>query len=280
MTNKADNILEGSKYTSTQLAKNIRINTINMVNRGGSSHIGAVLSISDIVAVLYADIMKYKPDNPEWVLRDRFILSKGHAGACVYAALAEVGFFSKNKLLEHYSNGSIFSGHVSHKNVPGVEVSTGSLGHGLPIATGLALAAKLDKRNNRVFVLLGDGEIAEGSNWEAMLFAAHNKLNNLVMIIDRNQLQSLTTTEKTLALEPLDKKFEAFNWEVCVIDGHSHGELRNALSQASENKPLAVIANTTKGKGVSYMENSVEWHYKTPKDNLFIQAIEELEAKV
>jgi len=259
------------------LAKNIRIDAINMVNKGGSSHIGSVLSIVDILAVLYGVIMNYDSENPKLESRDRFILSKGHAGAGVYAVLAEVGFFNKSELLNHCQNGSKFSGHVSHKDVPGVELSTGALGHGLPVSVGMALRAKLDNLNYKVFVVLGDGELDEGSNWEAFMFAAHKKLNNLCVIIDRNNLQSMDTTENTLALEPLADKIQAFGWKVQEVDGHDHVALNKALNTSSST-PLCIIANTIKGKGVSYMENSIEWHYKTPKDNQFKQAISELEA--
>ncbi|AZR81689.1 transketolase [Thiomicrospira sp. S5] len=260
-----------------QLAKKIRIDAVRMVNAGGSSHIGSVLSIADILAVLYGNIMKYAPENPKLADRDRFILSKGHAGAGVYAALAEVGFFEKEKLLEHCQNGSIMSGHVSHKGIPGVELSTGALGHGLPVACGMAYSAKLDNKDHRIFVLMSDGELNEGSNWEAFMFAAHHKLNNLVAIIDRNRLQSMKTTEETLGLEPLADKLSVFGWKVLEVDGHDHEDLRRCLSMKDVNKPLVLIANTTKGKGVSFMENNVAWHYKTPTDKLFEEAINELQ---
>jgi len=243
-----------------ELARRIRIHAVKMVNKGGSSHIGSVLSMVDILAVLYGNIMNYKAKEPKWSGRDRFILSKGHAGAGVYAVLAECGFFDVKELDKHYKNGSIFSGHVSHKGIPGVEFSTGALGHGLPVAAGIALRAKLD----------------EGSNWEAFMFSAHRTLNNLCVIIDRNNLQSMDTTENTLALEPLAEKIKSFGWHVQELDGHSHVALEDALIK-SYKKPLCIIANTVKGKGVSYMENSIEWHYKTPKDSQFEQAISELE---
>ena len=259
------------------LAKNIRIDTIKMVNQGNSSHIGSVLSIVDILAVLYGEIMNYDVKNPTLQLRDRFILSKGHAGAGVYAVLAEAGFFNKAELLAHCQNGSKYSGHVSHKDVPGVEFSTGALGHGLSVGAGMALRAKLDNLSYKVFIVLGDGELDEGSNWEAFMFSAHKKLNNLCVIIDRNNLQSMDTTENTLALEPLAEKIQAFGWEVQEIDGHNHIALKETLNVRTS-APLCIIANTIKGKGVSYMENSIEWHYKTPKDDQFEQAISELKA--
>ena len=263
--------------SSSDHAREIRINAVNMVSRGGSSHIGAVLSCVDILAVLYSNIMNYRTANPNWEKRDRFILSKGHAGAGVYATLASHGFFPIEKLKDHYINGSQFSGHVSHKNISGVEFSTGSLGHGLPVATGMALSAKMDDRSSRSFVLLGDGELVEGSNWEAIFFAAHHKLNNLIVIIDRNNLQSMGTTENTIGIEPIKDKFEAFNWAVESVDGHNHQELTAVLSNKTHTKPLAVIAKTTKGKGVSFMENRVEWHYKYPNPEQLSIAIKELE---
>jgi transketolase len=258
-----------------ELARKIRIHAVKMVNKGGSSHIGSVLSIADILAVLYGRVINYRPNDPKWDGRDRFILSKGHAGVGVYAVLAECGFFNIKELDKHYQNGSIFSGHVSHKGVPGVELSTGSLGHGLPVAAGMALALKIDKKPHRVFVVMSDGELDEGSNWEAFMFASHHCLNNLVAIIDRNKLQSMKSTEETLALEPLLSKLDAFGWDAIETDGHNHEELLNAI-QGETDKPRVIIANTTKGKGVSYMENKVEWHYRTPTGEFFEQAMKDL----
>ena len=258
-----------------KFAQKVRHHAVQMVNRGGSSHIGSVLSITDILSVLYHDVMKFDVEDPKWDKRDRFILSKGHAGAGVYAALAESGFFSKELLKNHYQDGSVFSGHVSHKGIPGVELSTGSLGHGLPVGCGMAYAAKLDEKSHRIFVLMSDGELDEGSNWEALLFAAHHKLNNLTAIIDRNKLQSMKSTEDTLALEPLVDKFKSFGWKVLNIDGHNYEELNQSFIEESKS-PKIIIANTIKGKGVSYMEDSVAWHYKTPMDELFEQAIDEI----
>jgi transketolase len=267
------------EISSKELARKIRIHSVEMVNSGGSSHIGSILSIVDILAVLYGCILNYRADNPEWEKRDRFILSKGHAGVAVYATLAEVGFFKVENLVKHYRDGSNFSGHISHKNIPGVEISTGSLGHGLSIASGMAMAAKINNSDNKVFVLMGDGELNEGSNWEAFMFASHNGLNKLVAIIDRNNLQSIRSTEETLALEPLREKLNSFGWHVIEVDGHSHNEIKIAL-QCKSDKPIAIIANTIKGKGVSYMENKVEWHYRTPKGHLFDKAIKELKGQL
>jgi len=264
---------------SKQLSNNIRKHAVTMTSLGGSSHIGSILSIADILAVLYSSVLKYKSDNPKWASRDRFILSKGHAGAGVYAALAESGFMSIDILKTHYQDGSDLSGHVSHKGIPGVELSTGSLGHGLPVAAGMALAAKIDKNKHRVFVLMSDGECDEGSNWEAILFSSHHKLDNLVAIIDRNRLQSIYSTEDTLALEPFADKWRAFGWDVMEVDGHDHDELFRALDKvkASRNKPLCVISNTIKGKGVSFMEDQTLWHYRSPQGDEYDAAISELE---
>jgi len=250
-----------------------------MTNLGVSSHIASILSMADILAVLYGEVLRYKSEEPKWAGRDRFILSKGHAGAGVYAALAESGFFPVEKLKSHYQDGSDLSGHVSHKGIPGVEFSTGSLGHGLPVAAGMALAAKINNKKNRAFVLLGDGECDEGSNWEAILFAAHHKLENLVAIVDRNMLQSIYSTEDTLSLEPFAEKWKAFGWNVVEVDGHNHEEILNACKVKSkvENKPLCIIASTIKGKGVSFMEKNILWHYRSPQGSEYEAAMAELE---
>jgi len=265
---------------TVSLAKKVKIHTLKMTSHGGSSHIGSILSIADIVSVLYGKILNVRPDEPEWEDRDRFILSKGHAGAAVYAVLAESGFFPVEKLMTHYQDGSDLSGHVSHKGIPGVELSTGSLGHGLSVATGFALAAKLDQKPFRSFCLLSDGELDEGSNWEPIMFAAHHKLDNLIAIIDYNKIQSLDLVSNTLALEPLADKWEAFGWTVIEAKGHNHEELTTAFSSIPTvaNKPTVVICHTTKGKGISFMENSVLWHYRTARGEEFDAALKELEA--
>lgn len=272
-----DNQIKNTKI----LANKIRKHAVSMTSLGGSSHVGSILSSCDILAVLYGSTLKYKANDPKWPERDRFILSKGHAGAGVYAALAESGFFSIEKLKSHYQDGSDLSGHVSHKGVPGVELSTGSLGHGLPVSAGIALAAKINNHNHRVFVLMSDGECDEGSNWEAILFASHHKLDNLVAIIDRNQLQSIHSTEDTLALEPLASKWEAFGWNVTEIDGHNHEELLQAFNNKKNysKKPLCIIAKTIKGKGVSFMEGQNLWHYRSPQGDEYDEAISELDKK-
>jgi transketolase len=264
-----------------ELARRIRLNVLRMTNRGGSSHVGAAFSMADIVAVLYGAVLNVNPTNPRDPARDRFLLSKGHAGAAVYAALAERGFFPIERLLDHCQDGSDFSGHISHKGIPGVEFSTGSLGHGLPVAGGMAFAAKRAGAKHRVFVLMSDGECDEGSNWEAILFAPHHRLDNLVAIVDYNKIQSLAPVSETLSLEPFAEKWCAFGWEVRECDGHNLEELRAQLSTApwAAGKPSVLIAHTTKGKGVSYMENAVAWHYRTAKGADFEQALIELEGK-
>jgi transketolase len=248
-----------------------------MTSVGGSSHIGSCLSIADIMAVLYGSVLRIDPARHKHPGRDRFILSKGHAGAMVYATLAECGFMPVSKLATHYQDGSDLSGHVSHKGIPGVELSTGSLGHGLGVGTGMALAAARAKLEHRVVVLLSDGECGEGSNWEAIMFAAHHRLNNLCAIIDYNKLQSLALVADTVALEPFADKWASFGWEVRRCDGHDHAALEEALLPAKGDRPVVVIADTVKGKGVSFMENQVLWHYRTARDAEFAAALFELE---
>lgn len=266
---------------SRELARRIRLHALRMTSTGGSSHIGAILSMADIVGMLYAHGLRVDPARPDWPDRDRFVLSKGHAGAGVYAALAERGFFPVEWLTQHYQDGSLFSGHVSHKGIPGVELSTGSLGHGLPVATGMALAAKRDERSHRVVVLLSDGECDEGSNWEAILFAAHHGLDNLVAIIDYNKVQSLAPVAETIALEPFAEKWRAFGWAVREVDGHDHDALRAAWDAlpVERGRPSCLIAHTVKGKGVSFMEHSVLWHYRTARGAEFDDALRELESR-
>lgn len=262
---------------SVTLARDIRADALRMVAAANASHIGTCLSMGDILAVLYADVLRYDAADPDWPARDRFILSKGHGTAILYAVLAETGFFDTELLSEYCLDGSILMGHASHK-VPGVEVSTGSLGHGLPIGAGMALVAKRGGLDYRTLVLVGDGELDEGSNWEAMLFAATHELDGLVMIVDRNGLQGFGESETVMRLEPLAEKIRAFGWDVSTIDGHDHGELRKALSldATAVGKPRAIIANTIKGKGVSYMEGRLEWHYRSPSPEQLAQALAEL----
>jgi transketolase len=261
------------------LALRIRKHSLIMTNSGKSSHIGSILSIADIVAVLYGRILRHRPQDPDWPDRDRFVLSKGHAGAVVYAALAETGYFPIDWLRQHCSRGSKFCGHVSHIGIPGVEFSTGSLGHGLPVAAGMAYAARLDCKKHRVFSLLSDGECDEGSNWEAILFASHHHLSNLIAIVDYNKIQSLGSVEEIVQLEPFADKWRAFGWNVREVDGHDHEALPKCLNVVPEDgsAPTCVLAHTVKGKGVSFMENSVLWHYRSPQGDEFEAAMAELE---
>ena len=267
------------KMTSEQLAWKIRRHGIEMTHRSRGSHIGSILSVADIIAVLYTEVLHFRAEDPAWEERDRFILSKGHAGAAVYAALAESGFFGIEDLMTHYQNGSLLSGHISH-HVPGVDFSTGSLGHGLGAAVGMAYAAKKDGKSYRVFAVMGDGECDEGSVWESALFANHFRLNNLVTIIDRNHMQSLDFSENTLELNDLGMKWRAFGWNVIEIDGHDMQQILDAFAKAREcvGRPTVIVAETVKGKGVSFMEDQAGWHGKAPNDEQTQQALEELEA--
>jgi len=260
------------------MAHRVRRHVLEMTSRGRSSHVGSALSMVDMISVIYGHMMHYDAKNPRAADRDRFILSKGHAGAAVYATLAECGFFDTEELKKHYQNGTIFSGHVSHKGVPGVELSTGSLGHGLGVAAGMAIAAKRQGKTHRVYALLSDGECDEGSNWEAILFAAHHKLSNLTVAIDYNKIQSLAPVSETLALEPFADKWCAFGWQVEEADGHDHEALFAAFHAANAaDGPAVVICHTTKGKGIDFMENSVLWHYRNAQGEEYDNAVAELE---
>ena len=264
------------------LAWLIRRNGLEMTHLSRGSHIGSVLSVAEIIAVLYARVLNVDPKEPKKPDRDRLILSKGHAGSAVYAALAETGFFPVEQLKTHYANGSILSGHVSHKGVPGVEVSTGSLGHGLGVGTGMALGAKMDGAQWRTYVVLGDGECDEGSVWEAALQAAQYRLDRLIAVIDYNHMQSLATVDETLRLEPFEQKWKDFGWNAMSVDGHDTDALMKAFDWAKENagsrKPSVILAHTVKGKGVSFMENNILWHYRTPQGEEYDAALKELEA--
>lgn len=265
---------------SQLLAEKVRRLAVEMTNKSGASHIGPILSIVDIVAVLYKEIMTCNPENPNDDTRDRFILSKGHAGVAVYATLAEMGYFDKSLLETYYQNGSYLSGHISHKGVPGVEFSTGSLGHGVCVAAGMAFAAKFNQQKHRVFCLIGDGECQEGSVWEMAMFAHHYKLSNLVVIIDHNKLQSLDTLENTMSISNLADRWKVFGWAVQEVDGHDHKELKKILSVSGSTTPQCIVAHTIKGKGVSFMENQILWHYRDPKGEFFEQAMAELQNRL
>lgn len=251
--------------TSEQLAWKICRHDVEMTHASGGSHIGAVLSAADIIAVLYADVLHYRPEEPKWDGRDRFVLSKGHAGAALYIALAECGFFPVKELMTYYQNDSRLSGHVSHM-VPGVDVSTGSLGHGLGVAAGMAIAAKQDGKTHRVFAVLGDGECNEGSVWESAQAAAAFGLNNLTAVVDHNHMQSMDFCERTLYSGTLADKWRSFGWRVIELNGHDHDALRNALGSADGDKPTAIIAHTVKGHRIPFMESDILWHYRFPHD--------------
>lgn len=263
-----------------ELCKQNRCNIIKMIHCAKSGHPGGGLSAVEILTVLYNKIMKNFPEwnkSLEHEKRDRFVLSKGHASATLYAVLAQRGYFPESELMTFRKLGSRLQGHPCNRRLPGIEVPTGSLGQGLSMACGIAMSLKLDKNPAHVFALLGDGELQEGNCWEAFMHAPHRGLNNLTAIIDRNNLQIDGTTDKIKNLEPLDKKFEAFNWEVKVVDGHDIEQLYEALEASKKSdKPTVIIANTTKGKGISFMENQCGWHGKAPCDEDCQRALEEL----
>jgi len=261
----------------------IRRNGLEMSHLSRGSHIGSVFSVAEIIAVLYTRVLQVDPKDPKKPDRDRMILSKGHAGSAVYAALAERGFFPVEQLKTHYANGSMLSGHVSHKGVPGVEVSTGALGHGLGMGVGMALGAKMDGAAWRTYVVLGDGECDEGEVWESALQAAQYGLDRLIAVVDYNHMQSLDTVEKTLKLEPFEQKWRDFGWNAQSVDGHDVQALEAAFVRAREaagsGKPGVILAHTVKGKGVSFMENNILWHYRTPQGEEYEAALKELEAQ-
>ncbi|MBR6034096.1 MAG: transketolase [Clostridia bacterium] len=272
--------MEKKVTSSEELAFKIRKDITEMSNIANSSHIASALSVTDIVAVLYSQIAQYDINNPQDENRDRIILSKGHAGSAIYAALAEEGFFNKDELYTYCQNGSILSGHVSQKNVPGVEFSTGSLGHGMPVGAGIALSAKIDHKKFNTYVIIGDGECDEGTIWECALFSRQYKLDNLIVIVDSNKMQAMGNCDDIISLNPFNEKWKSFGWNVYEIDGNNHEELRNTFLKIEKNgKPNVIIANTIKGKGISFMENNLVWHYKSPQGDDFKNAIEELEAK-
>lgn len=279
MDDRSNHIGNMQQIETVGFAQRIRIHALRMTNRGGGSHIGSIFSCADILAVLYGGVLCVDPKNPRAAGRDRFILGKGHACAGLYAALAERGFFGTDSLDTHYQDGSDLCGHSSHK-VPGVEASTGSLGHGLPIAVGMAYAGKLKAARHRVFCLLSDGECDEGSTWEAALLASHHALSNLVAVVDYNRIQGIAPVSEVLDLHPFADKWKAFGWAVRELDGHDHQALKRALMEVpfAQGRPSCLIAHTTKGKGVSFMEGTVLWHYRIPRGTEFDAALAELEA--
>ncbi|MEI7027071.1 transketolase [Paenibacillus sp. y28] len=264
-----------------QKAAQIRMDLLNMIYHAKTGHTGSSLSNTDILTALYYNIMQVDAANPKWADRDRFIASKGHAVESLYCILADKGFFPKEELATFSRFGSRLIGHPNNK-VPGVEMNTGALGHGLSIAVGMAKAAKMDGRSYRVYTLMGDGEQAEGSVWEAAMAGAHYKLDNLVGIIDRNKLQISGSTEDVMGLEPLEDKWTSFGWNVVAVNGNDLGELCDALEAAKQTtgKPTLLMAYTTKGKGVSFAENVPHWHHHVPNDSELTLALQELAASL
>lgn len=257
------------------ISKEIRKSILRMNAKSSASHSGTALSTVDILTVLYFKIMKIDPKNPLLKDRDKFILSKGHGSSALYTTLAERGYFDKSLLEGFYIDGGQLPGHLDKEAAFGVEVSSGSLGHGLSIAVGMAIASKIDNLNNHIYVMCGDGELNEGSMWEAIMFAPHKQLDNLTLIIDYNKLQGYGKTNEVVNLEPLNEKLKAFNWDVIEIDGHNLNEIEESLLIKSSN-PKVIIAHTIKGKGVSYMENQFIWHYKSPNEEELAKALNEL----
>jgi transketolase len=257
-------------------ARATRRSIVTMISKAGLGHIGGDFSVTDILTTLFALVLNVDPSEPDWPERDHFILSKGHCAAALYSTLANTGFFSPSELTSFMAPLSPLNGHPNRTKVPGVETNTGPLGHGLPVGVGSAIAAKLSGHGGRTFVVLGDGEMQEGSNWEALMTGSQQKLANLTIVVDRNRLQQGARTEETNALDPLDDKLAAFGWEVREIDGHNYDELIAAFAPSTTGRPVAVIANTVKGKGVSFIEDRVEWHHKVPSAEQVDLALKEL----
>jgi transketolase len=264
------------------IAKKIRLHSIQMIYQAGSGHPGGSLSSADVLAALYFHIMKHDPKRPDWPDRDRFVLSKGHAAPALYAVLAMSGYFPVEELSSLRKMGSRLQGHPCMQKTPGVEMSTGSLGHGLAAGNGMALAAKLDRKLYRIYVIVGDGEMDVGETWEAAMLASHYKLDNITVYLDRNKLQLDGPTEKIMSVEPLPEKWKAFGWHVVEIDGHDMRQILDACDKAKEvkGKPTMIIAHTVKGKGVSFMENALSFHGKAPNDEETRKALKELGEEV
>jgi transketolase len=266
--------------TTEQLAVAIRCDVLEMVHRARAAHVGSSLSVVDILAVLYGEVLRHRPDEPGWPKRDRLILSKGHAAAAGYAALARAGYFPVSLLDTYCANDSPLAGHLTvSAGAPGVEFSSGSLGHGLPVGAGMALHAKRSGADHRVFVVMSDGECDEGSTWEAALFGAHHRLANLCAIVDYNRIQSFGRVDDVLALEPFVDKWRAFGWDVAEIDGHDHDAIRTTLSKPHPTRPRAIVAHTVKGKGVSFMEDDLLWHYRSPDDAQLAEALAQVRGR-
>jgi len=279
MTPRAATATTATRLDPERMSRDIRRLTLEMTSRAKSSHVGSVFSAAEILATLYCRILNVKEGQPDWPDRDRFILSKGHGCAGLYAALALRGFFPVQRLKEFYVDGGSLYGHATHKGVPGVEVSSGSLGHGLAIAVGLASGAKRLGKSWRVYAVLSDGECDEGSIWEAALLAPAWQLDNLTVIVDYNKIQSLGRVDEVVPLEPFAEKWQAFRWNVKSVDGHDIAALSTALDPAEwkqDGRPHCVIAHTVKGKGVSFMEDDLLWHYRSPQGDELAKALSEV----
>lgn len=261
-------------------ARTIRLTALKMIFAAQLGHPGGDMSVADILATLYFGVLRYDPGQPNAPWRDRFVMSKGHCTGAFYATLAEAGYFDRSWLDTYMGPLSMLNGHPNRNYLPGVETNTGPLGHGMPVAVGMAIAGKMDGADYRVFVVTGDGELQEGSNWEAGMTAGHRQLSNLTLVIDRNRLQQGARVEDTNTLEPLADKWRAFGWKVVEVDGHDPSQLHDVLGApiGSREKPLCVIAHTIKGRGISFMENEVKWHHGIPSRAQYEQALKELQA--
>ena len=266
--------------TLEDISKEIRLRILDIVFATPGGHIGGCYSVADILVTLYYGVLNHDPKNSKWPDRDFLILSKGHCCLALYSILEKCGYFDKNFLEQYSCNGGLLGGHPKKDDAPGIEATTGSLGHGLSIGSGVAWAHKMKKKSNRVFVVLSDGEMNEGSTWEALMFASQQRLNNLTIVIDNNKLESLDLTDNILSNEPLDKRLEAFGWSVKRVNGNNHGEILTAINPElhQEGKPIAIVADTIKGKGVSFMESNSMWHYRKLKPDEYKIAKKELKS--
>jgi transketolase len=266
----------GAAPELAELSTSIRRDILTTIRTAGMGHVGGDLSVTDLLVTALWGTLRMRPDDPGHPQRDRFVLSKGHCAVALYATLASCGYFPRARLRDFTAPLSPLNGHPARLKVPGVETNTGPLGHGLPVAVGCALGARLRGEDWRTLVVLGDGEMQEGSNWEAAMAAAHQQLAGLTAVVDRNRLQQGARTEDTVSLEPLAEKWAAFGWEVRTVDGHDHRAIKEAYAASTTGRPVAVIADTVKGKGVSFMEDRVEWHHKVPTDEQVARALKEL----
>ncbi len=276
MTSEVAVTAQARRLSLVETAQQVRRSIVEMINAAGAGHIGGDLSVTDILTTLYFAVLRIDPAFPEQPDRDRCILSKGHCAAALYSVLALRGFIPKDMLSTFMQPLSVLNGHPNRRKIPGVEANTGPLGHGLPIGVGSAVASRLSGKNWQTYVVLGDGELQEGSNWEAAMAAGHRGLDNLVAIVDRNRLQQGARTEDTNRLDPLLDKWTAFGWSAVEVDGHDHLQLYELLTAPRSGKPLCIVANTTKGKGVSFIEDRVEWHHKVPSSTEYERAVQEL----